>query len=81
MAQSPSSSLELAGKSIADLVERFGRNPEQGRRPEYDEANVRHEFIEPFFEALGRDVHNRAGYSEGYKEVTYDESPRVGSRL
>ena len=46
--------LAQAQTAVAALVERFGRNLEQYRRPEYNEANVRHEFIEPFFEASRR---------------------------
>lgn len=53
--------LAQAQQAVATLVKRFARNVEQYRRPEYNEVNVRHEFIEPFFEALGWDVHNRAG--------------------
>ena len=71
--------LGQAQTAVAALVERFERNLEQYRRPEYNEANVGHEFIEPFFEALGWDVHNRAGYSEAYKDVTFEGSPRVGA--
>jgi len=63
------------------LVERFARNLEQYRRLEYNEANVWHEFIEPFFKALGWDVHNRAGYSEAHKDVTYQESLRLGAGI
>ena len=73
--------LNQAQQAVKELVERFARNLEQYRRPEYNEANVRHEFIEPFFEALGWDVHNRAGYSEVYKDVTYEESLRVAAGI
>jgi len=79
MTQSPAPAQAQA--AVAALVERFARNLEQYRRAEYNEADVRHEFIEPFFEALGWDVHNRAGYAEAYKDVTFEGSLRVGAGI
>ncbi len=48
-------------KQISDLVERFERNIEAYRNPAYNETQLRIEFIDPFFEALGWDVANKAG--------------------
>ena len=73
--------LAQAQNLVGALVERFERNLEQHRRAEYSEANVRNEFIEPFFEALGWDVHNRFGASELNKDVVHEESVRVGSGI
>jgi hypothetical protein len=58
---------------IAELAERFKRNPPTS------EAACRIEFINPFFEALGWDVSNRAGYAEQYKEVVHEDSVLVGT--
>lgn len=38
----------------------------------YNETQVRREFIDPFFEAFGWDVANKAGYAETYKDVIHD---------
>jgi len=51
-------------KQISNLVERFERNIEAYRSPAYNETQLRIEFIDPFFEALGWDVTNKAGYAE-----------------
>jgi hypothetical protein len=56
-------------KKISNLVERFDRNIEAYRSPAYNEAQLRSEFVDPFFEALGWDVTNKAGYAEQYKDV------------
>jgi hypothetical protein len=40
-------------------VERFASNLEAYKRAEYKEERVRVEFINPFFEALGRDVRKK----------------------
>ncbi len=74
-------SIAQAQAAVADLVERFQRNLDAYRRSEYKEAEVRHEYIEPFFEALGWDVHNRAGYAEQYKDVVQEESLRVAAGI
>jgi hypothetical protein len=72
---------DAAQAAVADLVERFARNLAAYRRAEYKEAEVRHEFIEPFFDALGWDVYNRAGYAEQYKDVVHEESLRVAAGI
>ena len=54
---------------IKRLVEVFDRNLDAYKSSGYKEANVRSEFIEPFFEELGWDVRNRQGWAEAYKDV------------
>jgi predicted type IV restriction endonuclease len=49
---------------IYELVERFDRNLDAYRSGKYNEAQVRQEFINPFFENLGWDIYNKEGYSE-----------------
>jgi predicted type IV restriction endonuclease len=51
--------LKEALKQIAALVERFERNIEAYHSPAYNETQLRREFIDPFFEALGWDVANK----------------------
>lgn len=79
MAQLPA--LDQAQQTVAELVERFARNVDEYQRSDYKEIEVRHEYIDPFFEALGWDVHNRAGHDEQYKDVIHEESVRVGAGI
>ncbi|MBI5379482.1 MAG: N-6 DNA methylase [Nitrospirae bacterium] len=65
-------------KIIADLVQRFETHRDAYRSQGYNEAQLRREFIDPFFEALGWDVTNRAGYSEAYKDVIHEDALKVG---
>ncbi|MCK4307379.1 N-6 DNA methylase [candidate division WOR-3 bacterium] len=58
-----------AKKHIKELVERFEENISQYKKTDYDEANTRTDFIDPFFENLGWDVANKQGYAEQYREV------------
>ena len=57
---------------ILDLVEHFDRNASELRSRAYNETQVRREFLDPFFEALGWDVNNRLHYSETYKDVVHE---------
>lgn len=71
-----------AVKKIAGLVEKFRQNADAYRSPSYNETQVRREFIDPFFDALGWDVQNRAGYAEQYKDVVHEDSRKsVRNRL
>jgi hypothetical protein len=63
---------------IHDLVERFSRNFEVYKASSYNETQVRREFIDPFFEALGWDVNNRDGNAEAYKDVIHEDAVKVG---
>ena len=63
---------------VKELVDRFDQNLEAYRSPAYGEAEVRVEFINPLFEALGWDVTNRAGYAEAFKDVVHEDAIKVG---
>jgi len=63
---------------IHQLVERFERNIEAYRRQGYNETQLRREFLDPFFEALGWDVANKAGDAEAYKDVIHEDAIKVG---
>lgn len=72
---------EEAKSRIAALIERFRRNADVYKGGSYNETQVRVEFIDPFFEALGWDVHNVHGYAEQYKDVVHEDSVKVGISL
>ena len=67
-----------APAEIVQLVELFQRNYDQYRSPAFTEAAVRHQFIDPFFAALGWDVNNTQGYAEQYKEVVHEDKVKMG---
>jgi hypothetical protein len=69
--------MKEALKQIAALIERFERNIEAYRSPAYNETQLRREFIDPFFEALGWDVANKAGYAEQYKDVIHEDAIKI----
>ena len=63
--------------NVAELVERFERNREAYRSDQYNEAQLRQEFINPFFAALGWDMDNKAGYAQAYKDVVHEDSLKI----
>jgi len=63
---------------VLDLVDRFECNRDVYRSNQYNETQARHEFIDPFFMALGWDVNNEKGYAEAYKEVIHEDAIKVG---
>ena len=63
---------------LIELVERFERNIEAYKSGQYNEAQVRREYIDPLFELLGWDIQNKQGYAEAYKDVIHEDSLRIG---
>jgi len=63
-----------APASVIELVKKFDRNIEAYKSGLYNETQVRVEFINPLFEALGWDIYNKKGYSEQYKDVIHEFS-------
>src|SRR6266849_7864134 len=63
---------------VLELIERYNRNRTAYRSEQYNEARLRIEFLNPFFEALGWDINNRQGYAEAYKDVIYEDAIKIG---
>ena len=63
---------------VLDLIERFHTHRDAYKAPEYNETQVRREFIDPFFKALGWDIDNEKGYSQQWKEVVHEDAIKVG---
>ena len=50
---------------VKDLVDRFEQHRDAYRSGRYNETQLRREFLDPFFEALGWDIFNRHNYPAG----------------
>jgi type I restriction-modification system DNA methylase subunit len=64
-------------QNVLSLVTLFERNKPQYKASGYKEAEVRDEFLNPFFQALGWDVGNKTGIEPHLKEVLVEESIKV----
>ena len=62
---------------VQQLIDQFDTNHQAYRAGQCNEAQVRQEFINPLFAALGWDVYNTQGYSEKYKEVVHEDAITV----
>lgn len=67
-----------APDQVLRLIERFDRNREAYCSPAYHETQLRREFLDPFFRALGWDVDNEAGHAPQYKDVVHEDAVKVG---
>ena len=50
---------------VVELIETFDGNAKALQSQQYNETQLRREFIDPFFEELGWDVTNKAGNAHG----------------
>ncbi|SMP62604.1 Type I restriction enzyme R protein N terminus (HSDR_N) [Desulfonatronum zhilinae] len=64
--------------TVQDLIQRFAMHREAYKSPDYNETQVRREFIDPLFKALGWDVDNEKGYAEQWKEVVHEDALKIG---
>ena len=61
-----------APNKVKQLVETFTRNVDFYKAGTYNETQLRREYLDPFFTALGWDVENKRGYAEAYKDVIHE---------
>lgn len=65
--------------SLLERVDTFGRNLDSYLDPDYKETELRREFLDPLFAALGWDIANTAGYAEAYKDVIHEETLKISA--
>jgi len=70
-----------APQEVLDLVARFEENLAAYTSGVYNEAQLRREFIDPLFSALGWDLDNVAGHAEAYKDVIHEAAIRIGGAM
>ena len=68
-----------APDTIQPLVDRYTYHRDAYLRGQekYNETQLRQDFIDPLFHALGWDVNNNKGFSEAYREVLLEEPVRI----
>ena len=68
-------------KEVSRLIEKFDQHVESYRSGKYNEAQLRNEFLNPFFKVLGWDMDNAQGLAEAYKDVVHEDSIRIGAAV
>lgn len=69
---------EAFEKELSRLVESFGKRLAELKQPGYAEAQLRDDFLNPFFRALGWDMENRAGLIQKEREVEIESATQIG---
>jgi type I restriction-modification system DNA methylase subunit len=64
---------------IRNLVARFEEQRESYLHSSYRETQLRREFIDPMWKALGWDMDNERGFAEQYKEVIHEDAIKLSS--
>lgn len=64
---------------IVKLVKRFSEQRDIYLSGSYNETQVRRDFIDPFFKALGWDIDNESDYAEAYRDVIHEDMVMVGT--
>lgn len=67
-----------APQAISKLVRRFNEQRDVYLSGSYNETQVRRDFIDPFFKALGWDIDNESDYAEAYRDVIHEDMVLVG---
>jgi hypothetical protein len=62
---------------IHELVARFAEHRDTYKRGDYNATQLRRDFLDPFFAAMGWDIDNRKGYAEKFREVIHEDALRV----
>jgi hypothetical protein len=66
--------------SVKRLVDRFATQSDIVTRTDYNETQLRIDYINPLFDALGWDMSNAQGYAEQYREVVHEDRVRVAGQ-
>ncbi|MCD6216536.1 type I restriction enzyme HsdR N-terminal domain-containing protein, partial [bacterium] len=67
-----------APKIIEELIEIFERDIDNLKSAAYNETQLRSDFVNPFWKALGWDMTNEAGYAIPYRDVKQEFPLKVG---
>jgi hypothetical protein len=68
---------ETFERELNRLVELFGRRIAELKQPGYSEAQLRDDFLNPLFRALGWDMENRAGLIQKEREVEIESLTHI----
>lgn len=66
--------LEKRKEEVRKLVQAYEKRKDEYRKEDYNEAQLRNDFLNPFFKALGWDVDNEKGKPRHLREVKIESS-------
>jgi type I restriction-modification system DNA methylase subunit len=66
-----------APAAIIELVSRFSEHLDAYKAGNYNETQLRRDFLDPLFRSLGWDMDNEQGYAEAYRDVIHEDKLRI----
>ena len=63
---------------VLTLVQNFHEHADDYKSGKYNETQLRQQFLNPMFEALGWDVANKSNTAEAYKDVVHEDAIKIG---
>ena len=73
--------MPTAPDTIKKLVDNFAEHLDHYKSTGYNETQVRREYLDPFWKALGWDIDNHAGYADQYKDVIHEDAIAVDGSI
>jgi type I restriction-modification system DNA methylase subunit len=70
-----------APESVIKLCETFAEHREHFRSGNYNEFQLRKQFLDPLFEALGWDMANSQGLAPQYRDVIHEDAIKIGAHV
>jgi type I restriction-modification system DNA methylase subunit len=70
-----------APDAVLKLCETFADHRDHFRSGNYNEAQLRKEFLDPFFAALGWDMDNNQGLAPQYRDVIHEDAIKIGPHV
>jgi hypothetical protein len=65
---------------LKNLVDKYGRHIQHGRETAYAETSLRHDFLDPLWDALGWDTRNIANLPQQIRDVELETRIEIGGR-
>jgi hypothetical protein len=62
---------------VRRLIDHFDQQADQIKSPDYNETQLRIDFVNPMFECLGWDLENNQRFAEQYREVVHEDRVKV----
>ncbi len=70
-----------APDAVLKLCSTFAEHREHFRSGNYNEFQLRKQFLDPFFEALGWDMANSQGLAPQYRDVIHEDAIKIGPHV
>jgi type I restriction-modification system DNA methylase subunit len=68
-------------QELQDLIARFDEHIDSYLRPDYNETELRRDYLDHLIKILGWDVDNQNGYAENFREVIHEDRIKIEGQM